>query len=191
MNQSFLFETEQDAEPKLPGYPCVVSPCGLYRYTCYRIWKNHADPRLVMFLMLNPSQADADQLDPTLKRCVAFAQAWGFDGMCVCNLFAFRATLPADMKAAADPIGDDCDYWTLRCAEHCEMVVAGFGNDGSHLNRARAVRLLFESIGKQLHYLKLNDDGSASHPLYLRADLTPKPWKFEREPIEPQEESDE
>ncbi|MES2137565.1 MAG: DUF1643 domain-containing protein [Pseudomonadota bacterium] len=68
---------------------------------------------VVAFVMLNPSTADAVQDDPTIRRCIGFAKAWGKGGIVVINLFAFRATNPKDMLAAADPadvaVTDDAD----------------------------------------------------------------------------------
>ncbi len=67
--------------------------------------------RRIMWIGLNPSTADEQQLDPTLRRIRGFSQAWGFTAFVMTNVFAFRATVPADMKAQADPVGQDNDYW--------------------------------------------------------------------------------
>ena len=125
-----------------------------------------------MFIGLNPSTADEVNDDPTIRRCVAFAKSWGYGAMCMTNLFAFRATAPADMIAASDPVGPDNDVHLIDLARNAGVVVAAWGTNGSHLSRDAAVRALVPS----LHCLKKTQAGHPGHPLYLRADLTPIPF---------------
>ena len=73
-----------------------ISPCGLYRYSLTRKWE--AWKGTVNFIMLNPSTADAQEDDPTIRRCIGFAKAWGYGGIVVTNLFAYRATNPKELK---------------------------------------------------------------------------------------------
>jgi len=80
----------------------VISPCGLYRYSLTRTW-SAALP--LPFVMLNPSTADADIDDPTIRRCMAFARREHAGGIIVANVFAYRATSPADLWKATDPFG--------------------------------------------------------------------------------------
>lgn len=188
MNQSFLFETDPEPVATVPGYPSVFSPCRKYRYCLWRIWRNIAAPKYALWCLCNPSTADDDDLDPTLRRCQDFSQRWDFDAMCIVNAFGFRATDPADMRAADDPCGEDNDYWIARLATDASLSIAGWGTIGAHLNRPEAIRVLFNSIGKPLHCLNINADGSPQHPLFVRADVKPKPWKFDREPVKSEEE---
>lgn len=181
MNQSLLFDAAPEIKPDVPGYPCVISPCGQYRYVVYRVCNPVEKPRLLLWVCLNPSKADASVTDPSLTRMINFAKAWGYDGICVVNLFAYRATEPADMKAARDPVGDDADYWICQCAGHCEFAIAGWGTNGSFLKRDEQVRVLFAAMKMPLHVLKLNEDGSPLHPLFAPGSLQPIPW--EREPV--------
>lgn len=173
--QTTLFA--QEATHTLPGYPCVISPCGQYRYVLYRIWNVVEKPRLLLWICLNPSIADANVTDPSLTRMIGFAKAWGYDGICVVNLFAFRSPKPAVMKSAADPVGDDCDYWIGAVAEHCEMAVAGWGADGSFQNRDKQIVALFSAWGRDLYCLKENADGAPMHPLFAKGDLQPAIWR--------------
>lgn len=93
-----------DLEPA--GRAAAISPDGAYRYSLHREWRRSEDqPRWVTFVMLNPSTADAVQDDPTIRRCIAFARALGGTGLAVANLYAFRATSPADLWAAAELSG--------------------------------------------------------------------------------------
>ncbi len=147
------------------------SRCRRYRYTLWRRW----DPErpLVMIIGLNPSTADACQDDPTIRRCIGFARVWGYGGLVVTNLFAFRATYPADLKAAVDPIGPRNDYWIRRMAGQVETIVAAWGNDGTWVGRSAQVQRMLRG---RLHCLRINAGGEPSHPLYLPARLAPRPW---------------
>ena len=148
----------------------TFSPCRQYRYSLWRHW---GDPvgGYAMFVGLNPSTADETMDDPTIRRCIGFAKAWGYAGLCMTNLFAFRATQPADMKAAADPIGPDNNQTLLRMAQGAGVIVAAWGVDGAHLGRGDVVRGMLPN----LHFLKLTQAGHPSHPLYLLKTLTPQP----------------
>lgn len=125
-----------------------------------------------MFVGLNPSTADETQDDPTIRRCVAYAKAWGFDGLLMGNLFAFRATDPEAMLKCADPVGEDTDSWLRIMAKEAGIVIAAWGALGGHRGRDQDVR----SLMSELHYLKLTANGQPGHPLYLRKDLKPVRW---------------
>lgn len=130
-----------------------------------------------MIIGLNPSTADARQDDPTIRRCIGFARDWGYGGLVVTNLFAFRATYPADLKAAADPVGPRNDAWIRRMAGQVEIIVAAWGNDGLWLDRSERVQ---QMLAGRLHCLRLNAGGEPAHPLYLPAGLNPFVWLSER-----------
>ncbi len=153
----------------------TFSPCRLYRYALWRVWgaeQGAVDRGYVLFIGLNPSTADEKKDDPTIRRCVAFAQAWGYSGLCMANLFAFRATDPADMLAAADPVGPENDDWLVQLAHGASRVVAAWGVHGAHKARDTHVK---ERI-PDMHYLRLTKDGHPGHPLYLPKTLTPQPF---------------
>jgi hypothetical protein len=124
-----------------------------------------------MFVGLNPSTADEMSDDPTLTRCINFAKSWGYGGVCMANLFAFRATEPSDMKASDDPIGTENNTWLKKLAKDAALVVAAWGNDGSYLERSEQVKKLLPN----LYCLKLNKSGEPAHPLYQAAKLKPVP----------------
>ncbi len=86
----------------------VLSECARYRYRLDRAWERD-DHGLgtVTWVMLNPSTADADVDDPTIRRCIGFSKAWGYNALTVVNLFAWRATSPRDLCAVEDPVGPD------------------------------------------------------------------------------------
>ena len=97
---------------------------------------------------LNPytSLPDETNGDPTLTRCINFAKSWGYGGVCMANLFAYRATDPRDMKVARDPIGSNNDSWLTKLANDTELVVGAWGNDGSFLQRSNQVLKLIPNL---------------------------------------------
>lgn len=147
----------------------TLSPCRRYRYDLWRRWSSGP---YAMFIGLNPSTADEQQNDPTIRRCIGFAKAWGYGALCMTNLFAFRATDPRDMKAAEFPIGGHENDLALRSlAESAGVVIAAWGVHGTHLDRAADVVKLIPN----LQCLGLTKDGHPRHPLYLNADCQPMP----------------
>ncbi len=147
----------------------IFSPCKQYRYSLWRRWA--AGPT-VMFIGLNPSTADETVDDPTICRCIGFAQSWGFAALHMTNLFAWRATDPDDMKAALDPVGPANDH-TLRAVYlNSTTAVAAWGTHGTHLGRGATVRARMPA----LCYLRLTKDGHPAHPLYLPKTLRPTWW---------------
>jgi hypothetical protein len=148
------------------------SRCKRYRYVLWRRWD--AERPLVMMIGLNPSTADASNDDPTIRRCIGFAHDWGAGGLVMTNLFAFRATYPAHLKLAADPVGPRNDWWIRRMAGLCPTIVAVWGNDGTFLGRSAALR---KRLAGRLQVIRLNQSGEPAHPLYLPRHLHPRPWR--------------
>ncbi|MCC5810579.1 MAG: DUF1643 domain-containing protein [Ectothiorhodospiraceae bacterium] len=124
-----------------------------------------------MIIGLNPSTADETVNDPTITRCINFARSWGYGGVCVANLFAYKATYPRDLKSAEDPVGRRNDAWLRKLAADAGVVVAAWGNDGAHLGRSRQVRAMIPDM----YCLRMNRSGEPAHPLYLKAALRPVP----------------
>ncbi|MBK6486993.1 MAG: DUF1643 domain-containing protein [Gemmatimonadetes bacterium] len=147
------------------------SRCGRYRYALWRTWD--ASRPACCFIALNPSTADATRDDPTMRRCIAFAKRWGFGGMSVGNIFAFRATRPADMKAEPSPIGRANDRWLQRLAAESPVVVAAWGSHGAWMGRdARVLQLL-----GAVDCLGVTASGAPRHPLYVRGDTPRRPFR--------------
>lgn len=121
----------------------------------------------MLFIGLNPSTADETQDDPTIRRCINFAKAWGFSGVYMANLFAFRATDPKVMMQADDPIGRDNDAWLRTLSSSASLVVGAWGVGGSYMGRDREVCQLIGAMD----CLGLTKGGHPRHPLYVRADV--------------------
>jgi hypothetical protein len=145
------------------------SPCRRYRYTLWRIWDFNL-PNCV-FIGLNPSTADAVNDDRTVSRCISFAHGWGYGSLWMLNLFAWRATDPEDMKAAASPVGQFNDRELHFHAHKAGIVIAAWGQHGEWLGRAADVLGLLGD--RKLHCLGLTKEGHPRHPLYLSGKLKP------------------
>lgn len=154
--------------------PAVFSSCRTYRYALWRWW-DHSRP-YAMFIGLNPSTADEINNDPTVSRCIGYARRWGYGGLCMTNIFAYRATDPAVMKAHPAPVGEENDRYLADLAARAGVVVAAWGTHGVHMGRGDQVRRMLPA----LHCLKVTQGGFPNHPLYLRKDLRPVPWPASR-----------
>ena len=157
-----------------------LSDDGVYRYTLGRRW-SAGDDGTAVFVMLNPSTADASVDDPTIRRCIGFAKALGCGGLHVVNLYAYRATKPADLWSAADPIGPENDE-VLRDAfltayGEGSPVIAAWGANAEPL-RAEFVGTVARAAGVSLSALGVTKAGAPRHPLYLRADAPLTPWRM-------------
>ena len=151
----------------------IFSPCRKYRYVLWREFGGlFGTSRYVMFVGLNPSTADETEDDPTIRRCINFAKSWGYDAICMTNLFAFRATDPREMLLADEPIGLHNDQHLITCAHDASLVVAAWGTDGTH--RGRDIEVI--AMISNLHCLKKTKDGHPGHPLYLSGKLKPQPF---------------
>jgi hypothetical protein len=147
-----------------------ISECGKYRYELVR---HGISPlrwvRPVLFIMLNPSTADADQDDATIRKCIKFAARMGGTRLTVVNLFALRSTDPRALRVAEDPEGP-CNDGALRSQVESHrfngIIIAAWGNDAFARRRAEWVTNQFGPF----QCLGRNKNGSPKHPLYLRDD---------------------
>ncbi len=149
-------------------------------------WANGGDRSLrsVVFVLLNPSTADAFKPDPTSGECEKRARAFGADILEIVNLFAFRSAYPTDLpKRAIGQRGDDATNaeQILAACTGAAIVIAGWGNHGALDYRDRIVRSLLRERGVELHHLGLTQGGYPKHPLArgkhrIPADLAPVRW---------------
>lgn len=154
----------------------TISRCGRYRYMLRRVWDSSRP--LVCFICCNPSTADATHDDPTVRRLIGYARDWGYGGLVLVNLYAWRATKPSDIYKQTDPVGPDNDSTIQLAALLAARVVVAWGAFGAHLNRDRQVAELLRSAGVEPYAIAVNADGSPGHPLYLRKALEPQPWSM-------------
>lgn len=163
--------TEQRDVTALPLHArAYISEDGLYRYSLTRDLGTIDGEGTCTFVMLNPSTADAEQDDPTIRRCMGFARSWGFARLKVVNLFAYRATDPRDLWKADAPIGPENDHVISLVLGGSDFAVAAWGAHAP----AERVRQFAETFGGWCFYaLGLTKDGAPRHPLYVRADMQP------------------
>ncbi|MCA9294024.1 MAG: DUF1643 domain-containing protein [Phycisphaerales bacterium] len=147
------------------------SPCRKYRYSLTRVWD--ADRARVCFCMLNPSTADAQKFDPTVRRCYGFALDWGFGSMEVVNVCAYRATRPSDLHAQDEPMGAGNPRAIRRACARAKLVIAAWGNEAIEHPTAlsHAERALMEH--DNVRCFGLTGKYQPKHPLYIAAATKP------------------
>jgi hypothetical protein len=145
-----------------------------------------SEPAVVNFIMLNPSTADDNFDDATIRRCVGFAKRWGFDGLVVTNLFAYRATNPRDLKALAArdvglAIGEENEGHLRREADAAHSVVCAWGdNCDSILHRKLDVIGMLKAY--DLFCIRRTKKGNPAHP--VRERYTDKPELYTRKHVD-------
>lgn len=122
--------------------------------------------------MLNPSTADENTNDRTVKKCMKYAKAWGFGGILAVNLFGLRATDPHEIKKTMDPIGEETDAWLLKTVSEVKLTVCAWGNHGDYMGRSKQVLGLFRKNDIEAFCLKKTKIGEPSHPLYLSSKIS-------------------
>jgi len=142
----------------------TISDCRKYRYALSRNWDDKM--RTVLFIALNPSTADEINDDPTIRRCINYAENWGYGSILVANLFAYRTTKPAKLRYVKNPVGNDNDQHIMDLSKKAHIIVAAWGNEGSLFNRDKEVARLIPN----LMCLKVNKSGQPTHPLYQKKD---------------------
>lgn len=130
--------------------------------------------RIVLWVMLNPSTADAAIDDPTIKRVDGFTRSWGYDGAIVVNMYAWRATDPSELWRVPDAIGTECDKYMEEARRYSALVLCAWGQVGPVVDRPAEVKRI---LGKRLHVLGINKNGQPKHPLYTPSDLRPILWQ--------------
>ena len=145
-----------------------------YRWWLQRRW--NAEQPCLLFIGLNPSRANAERDDPTLRRLIGFARAWGYGGLEVVNLFARCSASPAVLRRSRDPVGAENDQWLQRSVAAAEALWLGWGNGGSWHQRDQQVLALLSAAlppGVPLLTVGLTASGQPRHPLYAPAAAQP------------------
>lgn len=170
-----------------------ISADGKYRYSLVREWrlKTHnpanwltidkelawEEPKPCVFIMLNPSTADADIDDPTIRKCVGFASRWEYEKLIVLNLFAYRATKPAVLLRLHDvdnPFGDDNQAEVEKSIHRAGRIVCAWGSHGRHLEQDRTMLGWLDKAGvHRLYALGYDAKGNPRHPLMVPYETAP------------------
>jgi hypothetical protein len=146
---------------------------GIYRYSLSREWDDGRGT--VLWIMLNPSTADAIVNDPTIRRCIGFSRAWGAKRLDIRNLFAYRATDPADMVKAdgrrVDIIGPENDERIAAAHGTAMTTIVAWGAHPIAAVRSRVVRRML--FGRPVFCLGTTKAGAPRHPLYVPSNFAP------------------
>lgn len=159
----------QDFRSKQRG--AIFDETRQYRYSLWRSWEDRSNQ--VAFILLNPSQANEVDDDPTIRRCIGFAQAWGYGSVEIVNLFAYCATKVSKLREASDPIGPENDTYILQAAQRASLLICAWGNWGRLRGRYLEVQSLLHEYN--CGCFGLTQHGQPRHPLYL-----PKSKNIER-----------
>jgi hypothetical protein len=174
----------------------LMSPDKKYRYLLWREWRGthdpknwewfdkgtpheYGEPKACVFVMLNPSTADGEVDDPTIRRCVGFAKAWNYERLEVVNLFAYRATDPKMLLALRhydNPEGERNAEMVAEVTARAGIVICAWGAHGSHLGQDETALGWFAT--KKYYALGTTAKRQPKHPLYLPA--TAKPVLYRR-----------
>lgn len=155
----------------------IFSPCGLYRYWLYRRLERGGRKR-VLFVMLNPSTADEEVDDPTIRRCLGFARREHATELEVVNLYALRTPHPVVLRGHPAPVGPDNDQHLRSALRGNDLVIVAWGADeGPIRGRSSVVADLALDEGRALWCLGITKSGAPRHPLYVRGDQPLTPWR--------------
>lgn len=144
----------------------VLSDCGKYRYLLRRTW-DHGKPR-ALFVMLNPSTADAEKDDATIRSCVRLCKAMNYGSFEVVNLFAWRATDPADLEKSPSPIGPDQERITAAAIQRCDIPICAWGAHKMARGKGRFLVEHIRSYRPAAFCFGTTKAGEPKHPLYIK-----------------------
>lgn len=153
-----------------------ISGCGQYRYMLTRRWDERPT---AWWVMLNPSTADAELDDPTIRRCIAFSKREGCGALAVLNLYALRATDPAELDRHHDPQGPENSNLLVAASQEARtgaLVVVAWGAHPMAARGAKRVERMFQATGAKC--LGITKKGQPRHPLYVRGDQPLVPWRW-------------
>ncbi len=158
----------------------LLSACGTYRYWLTRDTDTiDSFDSVAIFVMLNPSTADASLDDPTIRRCIGYARTWQCRGLVVANLYALRATNPDELWSHRDPVGEANDAHLAGLPEQYgqDRIICAWGAHARPERVARFRELMWaRGATDRLYCLGVTKDGAPRHPLYMRKDAEPVRW---------------
>lgn len=145
----------------------VISECSKYRYLLRRTW-DHEKPR-VLFVMLNPSTADAEIDDATIRSCIRLSKGLGYGSFEVVNLFGLRAIYPAELQKTDDPVGPKNDIIIETAIGRCDHAICAWGAHPMAGGRDYAVHGLLRARRPAVFCFGTTKSGAPKHPLYIKS----------------------
>jgi hypothetical protein len=167
--------------PVVESSGAEFSPCRTHRYALWRNWDWQGYGRRVMFIGLNPSTADETKNDLTISKCIGFAKRWGYGGITMMNLFAYRSTDPAGLLRTDNPIGSgNLEAFGYRRSQ-VGLIVAAWGSLPAPWKRQlgfdrHVERVVQHAIMEPIYCLGTTADGSPRHPSRLGYDAVRELW---------------
>lgn len=159
-------------------YTATLSDDRTYRYRLTRTWDTTL-PTCV-FIMLNPSTADETKNDPTIRRCIKYAETWGYGKLVVGNLFAYRTSDPDELTTIEDPVGPENDRYLKEICTPDRLVVVAWGNNGTLDDRCYDVMdKLYGWLGERPFAIGTTKHGHPWHPLRKPSDVIPRPFSYD------------
>ena len=153
----------------------TFSDCKKYRYTLFRLWDSSLPT--ILFIMMNPSTADENINDPTVAKCMRYARKWGYGGLYIGNVCAYRATDKMALLSISDPVGTINFSSVLNMATKADMIVIAHGQLPKGLQfHANNMCDYLRKNNLTLHVIKLSKNNIPCHPLFLSEQLIPKIW---------------
>lgn len=153
----------------------IISDCGLYRYRLER-----GAGRSLAVIMVNPSTADAENNDPTIRKVLGFAERLQCTRIIVGNKFAYRATDVGELRTARDPIGPENDKHIEQILRDGDVHVVAWGSlsklPETLRSRWKEIVHTADRIGVQLHCIGVNSDKHPKHPLMTAYNTALAPW---------------
>ncbi len=179
----------------IPGYENSLadySACENYRYLLNITLTD--DPSILMFVMLNPSQAGRTGRDGTVTRCMNRAKNYyrdfgehRFGKICVTNMFPLITPHPRILKETDDKLGPENNYEIIqeRAQDpNITKIVCAWGANGSdgrlvgHVNNMKA--MLHDVAADKLQWFEETACEQPRHPLGLANLQNFVPWIFNR-----------
>lgn len=152
-----------------------------HRYFLSRVWNDTSGKKIVLFIMLNPSIADQNIDDPTIRRIKSFSVNWGYDGVFVVNLNSYITSNPLNL-VSVDAQKEVTHHFEKNFAqikeamqmECVKLIVCAYGNNQYIQEiRIKEIYKIADELKINLYCIKKNKDNSPAHPLYLKSDLKP------------------
>lgn len=146
----------------------VFNHDGSHRFWLVRIWDR--DKPLLVTVMFNPSDADADRNDPTVNNLIFFATMWGYGGLLIINLHSHVSSQPSAIRRLqADNVDTSPEpnilAWTTAIQEAKDSdqpILIAWGNLGDLPTIAR-FRTFLDDV--ECICLGTTMDGRPKHPM--------------------------
>lgn len=151
----------------------VISECKQYRYYLHRYWPGLGEQvtENVLFIGVNPSTADAEIDDATVRKWIGFCSRWNKNRFVVANLFAYRATNVRTLAEIDDPLGPENDQYLRDEIKDASLIIPCWGAR-SKLPKALHPRIavvnqMLKDSGKTVMCFGKTPHGDPYHPLML------------------------